>query len=485
MPIVERFNTLTCGQMTFTGNTLGLSQETNTNDAGTAGSIGAFTTIDTSMQVDAFPQGTTYDYTENSSSAILTIPSGSTVLYAELIWGGNYLTIDEDISGDINNQVLFTDADGNTTAISPDPATANEHTFAFQSGQIGFYSRSADVTSIVQAAGAGTYTTGSVPGLLDPQIASTANTNHAGWTLAVVYENTSLPNRSMYLYVGSEGIVSSAIGTPFIDIPITGFSTPPSGPVDIHLLISAQEGDANISGDQALFGPDALSLVPLSGPNNPVTNFFGSQINDDSGNLDTSGTFGNRNQDPFTSTNIVAGRQGWDITNVDASGILGNNETSAVFRYSSVGDAYMPNALGVQINEGDPEITVEKSVNKTIAQSGDVLTYEITVRNDGVVEATDVVLTDIIPSGASFIFGTVKIDGVVDEDADPEDGISLPDIESEEEVSIQFKVRVHRCDCFIMNRAQVMFSCGKTESSNPATTTICQSCTCKGSCCCH
>jgi len=481
MPIVNRFDVVTCGQMTFTGNTLGLSQETNTNNAGTAGSIGAFVTLDTSMQVDAFPQGTTLDYTENSSSAILTIPAGSAVLYAELIWGGNYLTINEDISSEIDNQVLLTDPDGNTTPITPDPVTNNEHTIPFSTGQLGFYTRSANVTSIVQAAGAGTYTTAQVPGLVDPLISSTANTNHAGWTLAVVYENVNFPNRSMYLYVGSEGIVSSVTGTPFIDVPISGFSTPPSGPVEIRLLMSAQEGDANISGDQAFFGPDTVSLVPLSGPNNPINNFFGSQINDDSGNLDTSGTFGTRNQDPFTGTNIVAGRQGWDITNIDASGTLSNNENSAVFRFSSVGDAYLPNALGVQINEGDPELSIRKSVNKTIAQCGDVLTYEIIVENNGDVEASEITLFDLIPSGASFVPGTVRINGTLEENADPEDGIDLPDLGEEEEAVVQFKVRVNRCDCFIMNRAQVQFSCGTVETSNPVVTTICQSC--KGGCC--
>ena len=129
----------------------------------------------------------------------------------------------------------------------------------------------------------------------------------------------------MTLFVGAQ-IVSTTSGS--LDIPVSGFFTPVSGPLNGRILLSVQEGDANITGDQSFFGPTAGSLINLSGPNNNANNFFGSQINNDSGNLDTTGTFGTRNQNPFTGINISAGRQGWDITNVDASATLVNSQTS-------------------------------------------------------------------------------------------------------------------------------------------------------------
>ncbi|NMH68324.1 DUF11 domain-containing protein [Bacillus sp. RO3] len=475
MAFINRYNIRTCGAMTFTGNTLGLSQLLNENEAGTSGSIGAFTTIDVNLQEPTFPPGTTSDYQLNSSSAELVIPSGSTVLYAELIWGGNYLSRDEDISLLIDSSVTLTDPSSTDTVVAPDPATSNQPIFTVNNIDRGFYMRSNDVTAVVQSAGPGTYTVSGVPGLLDPLLASTANTNHAGWTLAVVYANDTLPNRSMNLFVGAQGIVNNNTN-PIVDITVSGFMTPPSGDVDSRLLISAQEGDANIGGDQALFGPDSVSLTLLSGPNNPVDNFFGSQINDDSGNLDTTGTFGDRNQDPFTQTNIEAGRQGWDITNVSGFNLLPNNQNTAVFRFTSTGDAYMPNALGVQIDEGDAVLDIVKRVDKPFAMNGDVLSYTITITNNGVVPADNVVFIDEIPSGSIFVEDSLYVDGVQFPGVNPQFGVALPDIDVGDTVTIFFQVIVTRCDCFVSNVAEVEFSCGKISRSNQAISTVCKAC---------
>lgn len=90
MAFILRYNTTMNGAMTFTGNTMGLNKVANQNNQGTAGSIGAFITLNTASQVGNFPLGTTLDYTQNSSAAILSLPSGSSVLYAELIWAGSY-----------------------------------------------------------------------------------------------------------------------------------------------------------------------------------------------------------------------------------------------------------------------------------------------------------------------------------------------------------------------------------------------------------
>ena len=78
----------------------------------------------------------------------------------------------------------------------------------------------------------------------------------------------------------------------------------------------------------------------LKGPNNPQNNFFASQINRDDGTLDTSGTFGTRNANAVTATNISGGRQGWDITNVDVSAQLRNGQTQAFAQGTTSGDTY-------------------------------------------------------------------------------------------------------------------------------------------------
>ena len=115
----------------------------------------------------------------------------------------------------------------------------------------------------------------------------------AGWTLEVVYQNASLPLRNLSVYAGQEIIDASS---PPVDATISGFATPATGAVTGRVLVTAQEGDSNISGDQLRFGPNASATVALFGPRNPANNFFQSQICNDSGNLDTSGTFGDLNQ---------------------------------------------------------------------------------------------------------------------------------------------------------------------------------------------
>lgn len=86
-------------------------------------------------------------------------------------------------------------------------------------------------------------------------------------------------------------------------ITLTDFITPDLLPITGRLFVSAQEGDAVLEGDRMLFGRDAASLAPISGPNNPEDNFFASQINDQNGVLDTSGTFGTRNANAAAGTN--------------------------------------------------------------------------------------------------------------------------------------------------------------------------------------
>ena len=123
MPFIQRYSDVKKGGILFCGNTLGLSKTPNQNAPGTEGQIGAFTSLDNTLQVGTFPQGTTLDYTRNGSRAILDLPVGSTILYAELIWGGLFRSSENNISALLNNSVTFTTPQG-TLSVAPDPATA-------------------------------------------------------------------------------------------------------------------------------------------------------------------------------------------------------------------------------------------------------------------------------------------------------------------------------------------------------------------------
>src|SRR5262249_62284394 len=136
---------------------------------------------------------------------------------------GGYSCGGQDVSASLNNAVTLTTPKG-TFSVSPDL------TFQRNVGTPGpggtcasggncFYARTAKVTEQVQAGLAGTYTVAGVPATVG---ASENNSNCAGWTLAVAYENFSLPVRNLTLFVGSELSGAAAAAT-------SGFCTPPQG----------------------------------------------------------------------------------------------------------------------------------------------------------------------------------------------------------------------------------------------------------------
>ncbi|WP_039834644.1 DUF11 domain-containing protein [Paenibacillus sonchi] len=318
IPLVVRATINATGAITFTGNTLGLSRSDTTGIPGTQDSIGAFATVNTASVFGTYPAGTANLYQNNSSSAILTIPSGSTVLYAELIWGGSYINGSVNLSSAINNPVSFTTPAGTTLSVPPDSDT------------------------------------------------------------------------------------------------ITGFATPVTGALGGRILFSAQEGDANRSGDQALFGPTSNTQVALASPNNFANNFFASQINNDTGALNTTGTFGTRNQtNGSPGTNIIGRRQGWDITNVDVSARLVNNQSSALLTPTTSGDVYVVNGNALQIDINAPKITLTKGSNVAGTVVGDTVTYTVTVSNTGTASPTSAVLSDTLPTGLTFVNRSVVVAGVV------------------------------------------------------------------------
>ncbi|NEZ47894.1 DUF11 domain-containing protein [Clostridium niameyense] len=416
MSLYLAYQTNLTGGMTFTGNTLGLSKEDNTSNAGTANSIGAYTIVDSNSQVTNYPEGTTSSISTNSSKAVLNIPDGSTIHSAYLIWGGSSI-VRYGMSGSQDNQSLVgnpinfefptspSTADSityETQAISPDgkqlypssPSSSQPYTF---------YTNWADVTRYVQHPG-----TFKVSNVVGTTAIDENNLNCCGWILAVLYNNRFLPARNFSLYVGIDYV---GVGTP-VDITTTNFTTPVYSTPKGRLLLSALNGDATINGDQVLFGPDTSNLTPLYGPENLTNNFFGSQINNDTGNTDTTGTFGDRNQNIHTGVNIVAGRQGIDITNVDGSSALTNNQTSATIRFNTTNDTYCISTLGTQIDIDSPIFdTSVITTDKKYVTVGDTVNFTIKVTNTGNILAQYITLKDILPPEFSFVPNSLVIDG--------------------------------------------------------------------------
>lgn len=87
-------------------------------------------------------------------------------------------------------------------------------------------------------------------------------------------------------------------------------------------------------------------------------------------------------------------------------------------------------------------LTATKLVDKPYATIGDTLNYTINIVNSGNANCFDVFFRDIVQSNASFIAGTVKINGVTYADYDPNTGFNLNDIPGYGNSTVTFAVKV-------------------------------------------
>ncbi|KGM98640.1 DUF11 domain-containing protein [Clostridium botulinum] len=433
MPNNLVFSQILNGGITFTGNTIGLSKTENSQNAGTANSIGAFITTNTSLQVSTYPSGTTLRYILNSSEATLELPQGSTVLFAILSWGGCCKVPGENRINPIVNGVI----------LKPPPPYPNSEFifprntyFTDETQDVVFYSCYAIVTQYVKNGSSGVYRVNELPATTE----ATDNSNNCGgWTLAVVYTNSSLPARNISIYSGLEQVTSS---TPFSITP-SFRETPQLSSPKGRLLLSAMHASATLGDNRVLFGHNSSNLISLSGPRNLPNHFFGSQINNDSGNLNTSGSFGDRNQNILTGMNITAGRQGWDITNVDISAGLINSQTSAILNFITSNNPYLLNLFAIQTDTKFPSLDdINKTVSPTFASVGDTVEYSISITNNNSITFQNVILTDSLSSELSYEANSLTINGNLSTDS-PITGVNLGSISPSQTVIVNFKATVN------------------------------------------
>lgn len=88
------------------------------------------------------------------------------------------------------------------------------------------------------------------------------------------------------------------------------------------------------------------------------------------------------------------------------------------------------------------DVVMLKSANTTAVKSGDEITYTITITNSGKLDNTELIFTDNIPTGTTFIADSVKVNSQARVGENPQNGISLPDLPANGEISVEFSVRV-------------------------------------------
>jgi uncharacterized repeat protein (TIGR01451 family) len=332
--------------------------------------------------------------TETSSRATLTIPAGAQVLFAGLYWAGNptatYVESDPADVDDWMHPLIETPAGGGYQTVTGTEFDSfdylnppfDDHT----------WNSFADVTDLVRAGGSGQYTVAGVPlrlGCVTCQVSG-----YGGWTLWVAYSHPAEPWRNLSIF---DGLSSGTI-------QVSGFQTPPSGNFNTAVGVSAIEGDAATTGDQML-----INGINLADALTPANNFFNSRI----------ARFA---VDQGDRTPNHPNQLGFDTKMIDADAvnpnIIANGATDATVTTTSTGDGYWANAIATAIDIFSPDITVTKEVDNVDrpgapdARPGEELDYTVTLANaSGTASdsATDVVLSDAIPSGTTYVPGSLEM----------------------------------------------------------------------------
>ena len=344
--------------------------------------------------------------TFSSSSADLGIPNPNCykIIYAGLYWGAV-----TNGSESITNVKLKGPTGGYNDIVGTVIYDANG--VSVDGGNSFSYACFADVTSIVTSLGTdlGTYTVANVSsaeGQTDSFNPYNGTGYSAGWSLFIVYEDPTMPGKSITSFDGFSSITRAL--NPVLDIPISGFRTVPApSPVRANFAFATLEGDSPILGDRLL-----LNGVSLSTTDRPVDNFFNSSVTQLSAT-----PVNNRNPN---STNTLGFDTGVMVVPNPANTVIVNGATSATVRLETSGDTYFPYFFALAVDIIEPNIVLTKVVENAsgndiggqVVNLGDELNYIIGFQNTGNDDATDLTIRDVLPTNIVFNY--------------PEDLVSLP-----------------------------------------------------------
>ncbi|HEX6744378.1 MAG TPA: DUF3344 domain-containing protein [Solirubrobacteraceae bacterium] len=308
-PFAPRFAQTARGDVTAVGNTSMTCPAAAANCAAAQGGAAYSNNDFTMAYVDADGDATT---TLDSSAATVTLPAGSTVLWAGLYWSGHSSSVNRD-------KVRFkAPGAGSYTQLTAAPADVLTATT-----QAARYRAFRDVTTEVAAGGAGTYWVGDVQ-------STTGSDRFAGWALFVAYRDNAQPVRRLNVYDGL-GTVDS---THTFQTTIAPFHTPATGTVTTKAGLLTFEGDAGIASETAAFNGHALTDAL-----NPVGNVMNSTIEAGGAN--------------FTAkTPNYANQLGMDLDVYANPGALANDQSSASLAFSSTNEYFMPTAFFLVSDEG-------------------------------------------------------------------------------------------------------------------------------------
>ncbi|MEO6612544.1 MAG: T9SS type A sorting domain-containing protein [Chitinophagaceae bacterium] len=352
--------------------------------------------------------------TFNSSTADLGLPSCSNILWAGLYWGADQGTSGTDsawITGDAEKTIKLK-IPGSASYTLINSQQTNQHSLAWSTAGFNHtgYLCFADITALLNATSPnGTYEAANVLGPIG------VVNGCGGWTIVVAYSNPSLQPRNLTVF---DGAVIINLGDPSVDVPITGFLTPPSGTVSCELGSVVYDGDRSSSDSFAFKQSGAASFYNLATttvPLNGLNDAWNSKIS-------YKGTVVTTRSPAFNNT------LGYDASIFDLPNTgnlqLGNNKSSATIRFASPSENYFVHVLSTSISQYNPTFSFDKTatdINGGALKPGDSIRYIINYQNVGNDASTNTIVTDNIPLGSTYLRGSLKIGGIAKTDVTGDD----------------------------------------------------------------
>jgi hypothetical protein len=254
----------------------------------------------------------------SASEAALRLPSGAKrIEYARLYWGatrGMDTLNGPQVLGlaQVRSVALKIPGEGFYRTVTADSDVG------YMKGEMEYgYQATADVTAIVRAAGAGSYTVANLNAVVMPYA-------WGSWTLVVAYENDREPLRHLHLW---DGYRTVKVDSPPVVLTLDGLGVPAESPTGAKLGYIAYDGDRTLGGEHAEVRSTTGVATPLSGPDNPA------------------GDLMNSTADGMSRTPADVNTFGYDADEFDIHDAVSPGDTGLTLTFSTLDDGFQIGAV--------------------------------------------------------------------------------------------------------------------------------------------
>ena len=341
----------------------------------------------------------------NSSSGVLVVPAGASIISATLFWGGSMRVNPGDtpaVDPGSKNQVLFALPSDNCTVANCLVTSPEADVYQInQTSSLGPYRASADITAKFSQPNLDWIINGPHQSL-SISIANIQTTlgrdKSAGWGMIVVYQdpNTSPHHIRILKGMAQESIVEDDL------FEFDGFQTANVGNVLSEVAIVSFDGDASNASD-SISSIDSRGSAVIADTANPDNNIANSTIS-------LAGII-----TPFLNNSTIdrsSNTFGVDVDRISLINGLSRNVVSAQLQPSVSSDVFYLTGIALSTEITSPDVAISKYVSETFGgdinaiEPGDSVEYTVTATNTGQTNASNLVIRDDLEADLSLISST-------------------------------------------------------------------------------